>query len=71
MKKKLYTILPFLLALSILFGGCSLMEDTTVPASVVSLDEIPEFRDSPYVEIDGQQNHLKPTVTWTSWAGVA
>lgn len=55
MKKKLYTILPFLLALSILFGGCSLMEDTTVPASVVSLDEIPEFRDSPYVEIDGNQ----------------
>ena len=60
MRKKILTILPILLALSILITGCALegnssVPDTTSAASAVSLDEISEFSGYPYIELDNNQ----------------
>ena len=59
MKKILLAFLPFLLAFSVVLGGCSLshelVPDSSAPGSTVSLNEIPEFSNSPYVEINGNQ----------------
>ncbi len=59
MKKILLAFLPLLLAFSIVLEGCSLshelVPDSSAPGSTVSLNEIPEFSNSPYVEINGNQ----------------
>lgn len=59
MKKKICTILPVLLVLSILFGGCStldtLFQNSGTSTSIISLEEIPQFQEVPYVEINGNQ----------------
>ncbi len=60
MKKPWIRLFPVFLAITILFSGCSTLEEfldnpSSTPTSVVSLEEIPEFSDSPYVEINGNE----------------
>lgn len=60
MKRKWYAILPVLLALTFLFSGCSQMEEwipdsSSGQTSVISLENIPEFSDSAYVELNDNQ----------------
>lgn len=58
MKKRVYSILPLLLSLLVLFSGCSLQQETfhdTNTDSMVSLEEIPAFQAVPYTEINGNQ----------------
>ena len=58
MKKRVYSILPLLLSLLVLFSGCSLQQETfhdTNTDSMVSLEEIPAFQEVPYAEINGNQ----------------
>lgn len=58
MKKRVYSILPLLLSLLVLFSGCSLQQETfhdTNTDSMVSLEEIPAFQEVPYTEINGNQ----------------
>lgn len=58
MKKRVYSILPLLLSLLVLFSGCSLQLETfhdTNTDSMVSLEEIPAFQEVPYTEINGNQ----------------
>lgn len=77
MKKRVYSILPLLLSLLVLFSGCSLQQETfhdTNTDSMVSLEEIPAFQEVPYLilrltEINRffqmkrkLQNHLRATV---------
>lgn len=63
MKRKWYAILPVLLALTFLFSGCSQMEEwipdsSSGQTSVISLENIPEFSDSAYVELNDNQPEL-------------
>src|SRR5699024_5977143 len=54
--KKHRVLLPLLLAVFVLFGGCaSLAEPGSAPAAAVALEDVPAFSDAPYVEIDGNQ----------------
>lgn len=54
--KKHRVLLPLLLAVFILFGGCaSLAEPGSTPAAAVALEDVPAFSGAPYVEIDGNQ----------------
>lgn len=54
--KKHRVLLPLLLAVFVLFGGCaSLAEPGSAPAAAVALEDVPAFSDTPYVEIDGNQ----------------
>ena len=54
--KKHRVLLPLLLAIFILFGGCaSLAEPGSAPAAAVALEDVPAFSGAPYVEIDGNQ----------------
>ena len=54
--KKQRVLLPLLLAVFILFGGCaSLAESGSAPAAAVALEDVPAFSGAPYVEIDGNQ----------------
>ena len=54
--KKQRVLLPLLLAVFILFGGCaSLAEPGSAPAAAVALEDVPAFSGAPYVEIDGNQ----------------
>ena len=60
MKRKWYAILPVLLALTFLFSGCSQMEEwvpdsSSGQTSVISLENLPEFSDSAYVELNDNQ----------------
>ena len=60
MKRKWYAILPVLLALTFLFSGCSQMEgwvpdSSSGQTSVISLENLPEFSDSAYVELNDNQ----------------
>ena len=60
MKRKWYAILPVLLVLTFLFGGCSQMEEwvpdsSSGQTSVISLENLPEFSDSAYVELNDNQ----------------
>lgn len=58
MKRRVYSILPLLLSLLVLFSGCSLQQETfhdTNTDSMVSLEEIPAFQEVPYTEINGNQ----------------
>ena len=60
MKRKWYAILPVLLALTFLFSGCSQMEEwvpdsSSGQTSVISLQNLPEFSDSAYVELNDNQ----------------
>lgn len=58
MKKRVYSFLPLLLSLLVLFSGCSLQQETfhdTNTDSMVSLEEIPAFQEVPYTEINGNQ----------------
>lgn len=60
MKRKWYAILPVLLALMFLFSGCSQMEEwvpdsSSGQTSVISLENLPEFSDSAYVELNDNQ----------------
>lgn len=54
--KKHRVLLPLLLAVFVLFGGCaSLVESGSAPAAAVALEDVPAFSGAPYVEIDGNQ----------------
>lgn len=54
--KKHRVLLPLLLAVFVLFGGCaSLAEPGSVPAAAVALEDVPAFSGAPYVEVDGNQ----------------
>lgn len=54
--KKHRVLLPLLLAVFVLFGGCaSLAEPGSTPAAAVALEDVPAFSGAPYVEIDGNQ----------------
>lgn len=54
--KKHRVLLPLLLAVFILFGGCaSLAEPGSAPAAAVALEDVPAFSGAPYVELDGNQ----------------
>lgn len=54
--KKHRVLLPLLLAVFVLFGGCaSLAEPGSAPAAAVALEDVPAFSGAPYVEIDGDQ----------------
>ena len=54
--KKHRVLLPLLLAVFVLFGGCaSLAESGSAPAAAVALEDVPAFSGAPYVEIDGNQ----------------
>lgn len=54
--KKHRVLLPLLLAVFVLFGGCaSLAEPGSAPAAAVALEDVPSFSGAPYVEIDGDQ----------------
>lgn len=54
--KKHRVILPLLLAVFVLFGGCaSLAEPGSAPAAAVALEDVPAFSGAPYVELDGNQ----------------
>lgn len=54
--KKHRVLLPLLLAVFVLFGGCaSLAEPGSTPAAAVALEDVPAFSDAPYVELDGNQ----------------
>lgn len=54
--KKHRVLLPLLLAVFVLFGGCaSLAEPGSAPAAAVALEDVPAFSGAPYVEIDGNQ----------------
>ena len=60
MKRKWYAILPVLLAFTFLFSGCSQMEEwvpdsSSGQTSVISLQNLPEFSDSAYVELNDNQ----------------
>ena len=53
---KKHRVLPLLLAVFVLFGGCaSLAEPGSTPAAAVALEDVPAFSGAPYVEIDGNQ----------------
>lgn len=58
MKKRLFALLPVLLALSVLAAGCQLeaapSKNISAPA-VVSLEEVPAYEGFPYVELNGNQ----------------
>lgn len=54
--KKHRVLLPLLLAVFVLFGGCaSLAEPGSAPAAAAALEDVPAFSGAPYVEIDGNQ----------------
>ena len=54
--KKHRVLLPLLLAVFTLFGGCaSLAEPGSAPAAAVALEDVPAFSGAPYVELDGNQ----------------
>lgn len=54
--KKHRVLLPLLLAVFVLLGGCaSLAEPGSAPAAAVALEDVPAFSGAPYVEIDGNQ----------------
>ena len=54
--KKHRVLLPLLLAVFVLFGGCaSLAEPGSAPAAAVAPEDVPAFSGAPYVEIDGNQ----------------
>ena len=54
--KKHRVLLPLLLAVFVLFGGCaSLAEPGSAPAAAVALEDVPAFSGAPYVELDGNQ----------------
>jgi DNA-entry nuclease len=54
--KKHRVLLPLLLAVFVLFGGCaSLVESGSAPAAAVALEDVPAFSGAPYVELDGNQ----------------
>ena len=54
--KKHRVLLPLLLAVFVLFGGCaSLAEPGSAPAAAVALEDVPAFSGAPYVEIDENQ----------------
>lgn len=54
--KKHRVLLPLLLAVFVLFGGCaSLAEPGSAPAAAVALEDVPAFSGAPYVEVDGNQ----------------
>lgn len=54
--KKHRVLLPLLLAVFILFGGCaSLVEPGSAPAVAVAPEDVPAFSGAPYVELDGNQ----------------
>lgn len=60
MKKSMLSLVSVLLVFVILFSGCELdsptgIEESSLPTSIVSLDEIPDFSGSPYVEVNGNQ----------------
>lgn len=57
MKKKLCTILLFLSILSVLFSGCSFINDIFMDttSSIETIEEVPVFSGSPYVEINQNQ----------------
>lgn len=60
--KKHRVLLPLLLAVFVLFGGCaSLVEPGSAPAAAVALEDVPAFSGAPYVEIDGNQPEFSET----------
>lgn len=60
--KKHRVLLPLLLAVFVLFGGCaSLAEPGSAPAAAVALEGVPAFSGAPYVEIDGNQPAFSET----------
>lgn len=60
--KKHRVLLPLLLAVFVLFGGCaSLAEPGSAPAAAVALEDVPAFSDAPYVELDGNQPAFSET----------
>ena len=60
--KKHRVLLPLLLAVFVLFGGCaSLAEPGSAPAAAVALEDVPTFSGAPYVELDGNQPAFSET----------
>ncbi len=58
MRKRLFVLLPLLLALSVLMAGCQLEispSETSSQPAVVSLEDIPAYDGFPYVELNGNQ----------------
>ena len=57
MKKKFCMILLFLSVLSVLLSGCSFINDIFMDttSSIISIEEVPVFNDSPYIEINRNQ----------------
>lgn len=58
MKRRFFSVLPLLLVLIVALAGCGLETPVEKPVSSgtsVSLQEIPEYSGSPYVEINGNQ----------------
>lgn len=52
MRKLTRAFAPIVFVLSLLFSGCALPMPSS---SMVSMDELPAYSDSAYVEIDGNQ----------------
>ena len=52
MRKLTRAFAPIVFVLSLLFSGCAL---PMLSSSMVSMDELPAYSDSAYVEIDGNQ----------------
>lgn len=57
MKKPWIRLFPILIAAAVLFSGCSLLEemDSHSQATTLSIEDVPEFSESPYVEINGNE----------------
>ncbi len=63
MKKRLYRLLPLLIAIALVMAGCQVeffTEGTPSAAAAVSLEEVPAYQGFPYVELNGNQPDFTP-----------
>ena len=63
MKKRLYRLLPLLIAIALVMAGCQVeffTEGTPSAAEAVSLEEVPAYQGFPYVELNGNQPDFTP-----------
>ena len=58
MRKRIFAVVPILLAILLLFTGCDLQlteSDATSSAVSISLGEVPQYSGSPFVELNDNQ----------------
>ena len=63
MKKRLYRLLPLLIAIALVMAGCQVefsTESTPSTSAAVSLEEVPAYQGFPYVELNGNQPDFTP-----------